>query len=326
MKRHFIIALALAAALSVQCRQAGPAPRPTIPLVLSVAADTTGAGHVAAHAGAAGAAGHIALLGESKPTLRLAGMFLTADRVDNIDGRPVRDSLPDFAGETFDVMLDHPHEPYARYFRSGARPDSLREVAVRGALCAWDSLSRAKILILTSPLHAGYGYFDIDTLQQLKGGRCHVLTPVHESLRAALDGGARHIAVCTEDTVRRSGVWEGVLRELSPETRLTVLSPRPQQDSCSALESFARQYRPLASSVDALVMDSSALPADSLRAYLQADTCTLTALLPSRLRLLDPDDCLVQACCSLLRRENLFSHRIQLPAANYYSLPETPAP
>lgn len=325
MKRYLIFSLAVLASLTMGCRRNRPQPRPTLPLVLSVAADTTGPGRVAAQAGKVGIPGHIVLFGEPSEVRTLAAAFQHADMLDNIDGRALRDSLPDFAGETVDGILDAAHAPYSQYLRPLAQADGLREAAVRGALFAWDSLSRAKVLVLTSPLHAAYGRFDIDTLQQLTGGVCPVLTPVEACLQAALDGGARHIAVWAPDTVRLSRAYESVFEEIGPaEATLAVITPRPEQDSCSALVSLLRQYP--GTRLDALVLDGY----DGQPAEIQAAADSLflsgaeeAALLPPGFRILEPTRCLISATAALLRSRNLYTHRIQRPATRFYTLTES---
>ncbi|MBO4635287.1 MAG: hypothetical protein J5669_07940 [Bacteroidales bacterium] len=331
MKRYLILSLALLAALSLSCRRSGPAPRPTIPLVLSIAADTTGPGHVAAQAGQSGPQGHIALFGEKADVIPLATLLLESDRVDNIDGRQHRDSLPDFAGECIDVFMDDIHEPYSRFFREGSSPDSLREAAVQGAIFAWDSLSRAKILILASSYQAAYGMFDVDTLQQLTGGRCHVLSPVKTALEAAMEGGARHIAVMAPDSVRLARVYESVFADMHSQATLTVITPHPQEDSCTVLRSLLRQYRAIAYPLDALVVDGFSTDMSQLQEEFngirKAETVEdedLSALLSRRFRLVDSGESLVNACSSLLRQENLYSHRIHKPLVHYFISKQAP--
>ena len=98
MKKYFIGALAVLAVFTA-CRRRAAAPRPTIPLVLAVSADTLGVGHIATRAGHIGAAGSVAIIGDPSDAISLAEYLRSSDSRDNIDGRYNRDSLPDFAGE-----------------------------------------------------------------------------------------------------------------------------------------------------------------------------------------------------------------------------------
>ena len=202
MKRIVILGLA-ALAVTASCSRRIAAPKSSLPLVLSIWADSTGTGRVVAQAGRHGAEGSIAIIGEPEEVLPLARHFQTVDAVDNIDGRSVRDSLPDFAGERFDVILDAYNEAYAHFIPEGVdvfeSADSLREAAVRNAVFAWDttcvrSLSnmeqklnktRAKILIFTSSMQGEFGVSDVDTLQRLCGGKSIVLSPTDILLEQA---------------------------------------------------------------------------------------------------------------------------------------------
>ena len=245
--RKYILPLIVLLAAVVSCKRVQVQPRPTLPLVHSIAADTAGIGRLAAQAGRS--SGSIAIIGEPENAILLARRFQRTDRVDNVDGTPVRDSLPDFAGETFDVLMDAMNAPYVRFWTSAeAQPedrrsavlDSLREVAVLSAVCAWDSLSwrstadaepmlrkeRAKVLIYTSSLQAQWGLFDVDTLQQMTGGSCYVLSPVKTLLSDAYASGARSLAVWTSRDVRTSGAWQAVFEDMDfPDAYLSVITP-----------------------------------------------------------------------------------------------------
>ena len=118
MKRIIIPGLAALAVL-FSCNRGAVALKSSLPLVVSIAADSTGTGRVVAQAGKYGAEGSIAIIGQPQEVLPLSRHFQTADAVDNIDGRPVRDSLPDFAGERFDIILDAYNEAYAHFIPEG---------------------------------------------------------------------------------------------------------------------------------------------------------------------------------------------------------------
>ena len=130
MERKALLAALIVAALAISCREKGPEPRPAVPLVYTVASDSSGLGRLAARAGHVGINGRIALFGERADGIYLSRRFQSVDRRDNIDGRAHRDSLPDFAGETFDVIMDAYNEPYAGFLSDSTGLDSLREAAV----------------------------------------------------------------------------------------------------------------------------------------------------------------------------------------------------
>ena len=330
IERKTILAAAILAAFAISCREKGPEPRPAVPLVYNVASDTSGLGRIAARAGHVGEDGRIVLLGESAEGIYLARRFQSEDRRDNIDGRFLRDSLPDFSGETFDVIMDAYNEPYSSFLSDSVGIDSLREAAVRGALFAWDTLSQAKVIVFTSPLQARYGMFDVDTLQQLKGGRCRLMSPVHESLKAAVRGGAKNIAVWASDPVRESGVYESVFAEMGLEGSVVSITPDPALDICTEFRSVLRQYRMTGKKMDALILDGygkdpaplwSEIPIIRRAATEEEDA--FSAMLPQNFQILDPGACIVDAIYDLLRENNLFTHRIHRPSVRFFITEES---
>ena len=332
MKRIAIIVSAIAALFAVSCKEKGPQPRQAVPLVYTVARDSSGLGRIVAQAGHAGADGHIVLFGESADGIRLARRFQSTDRIDNIDGRYKRDSLPDFAGETFDVIMDAYNEPYASFLPDSTGLDSLRESAVRGALFAWDSLSKAKIIVFTSSLHSRFGLFDVDTLQQLKGGVCHLVSPVHETIRDAWEGGARNIAVWASAPVRDAGVYEAAFREMGLEGNVTSITPEPALDVCTEFRSLLRQYRVTGRKMDALILDGFGIvdpaPLNSEIPLIRRNAATeeeeaFANMLPQTFRIIEPSACILDAVYGLCRQENLFTHRIRKPQVRYFVTEES---
>lgn len=347
--RRYIIAGLAALAVFASCDRSVVAPRPTLPLVLSVAADTTGAGRLAAQAGKWGPEGSIAIIGEPQDAISLAHRFQSSDHVDNIDGRAVRDSLPDFAGESFDVILDALNAPYGHFYTEEADApqhlDSLREAAVVNALFAWDSTcvrsssdpearlpkSRAKILIFTSAMQAEYGLFDVDTLQQLCGGKSILLSPADILLEQAYAGGAREIAVWTSRDARKSLTWQAVFaRKGWADARLEVLTPEPALDIRTELRNLLRQYRTTGRRMDVLIVDSYHFDPAFLSSELALirregteEDAAFNKMISKNFRILEPQSALVQTTYELLREQRLFTHRIARPALHYYETDES---
>lgn len=329
-----LVALCLCAA----CKRNALQPRPTIPLVESIVADTTGTARMVALAGSLGPEGSIAIIGEPSAALALAHRFQGTDRMDNVDGRPRRDSLPDFAGEVFSVILDVYNAPYEHFFADGPdasdHVDSLREAAVRNALFAWDSTAvrpAAKILIFTSSLQAEYGLFDVDTLQQLCGGASILLSPASLLLDRAHEKGARNLAVWTTRPVRKSGAWQSLLQQKGwADMRLTVLSPTSALDSRTELRELLRQYQSEGRPLDALLIDNyeadlTALDSEIsfIRQGITGEDATLGKMLSQDFFILDPSSEIIQTTYGLLRSRRLFAHRIARPRLQYYQVEES---
>lgn len=352
MKKYLIWALALAAALA-SCGRKTSTPRPTLPIVYSIAADTAGTARLVSLAGSKGPDGSIAIIGEPSDAILLARHFHSVDWKDNVDGDSDRDSLPDFAGETFHVIMDAFNAPYAHYLQDGRtmpdslRPltlDSLRESAVQTALFAWDSTfvstrseaqrypkRQAKILIFTSSLHAQWGLFDVDTLRQLCGSNSIILSPVNILLDQAYSSGARRLAVWTSREVKASRAWDNVFANGPyPDATLSVLAPEPALDVRTQLRNLLHQYQAEGKPLDALILDSYSIDPAPLnselrmirRALTEEDASLDKMLLPS-FTILDPVHSVIGTTYRLLREKHLFTHRIARPIVIYYETVES---
>ena len=340
MRKYAIRVLAAAAlALVCSCNNNALPPRPAIPLVEAIVRDTSGMAAIVAKAGHSGADGSVAIIGEPAQSLALSRLFRGIDVRDNIDGRPVRDSLPDFAGEQIDVFLDALNAPFSSYVPSGI--DSLREAAVQGAMFAWDSLclktpvarsqrlskSRAKILVFASPLHSAWGLFDVDTLQQLCGGASRLFTPVEVSIDAAVSAGAQNIAVWASKEICASGAYESAF---SGPGSIKSITPEPALDIRTEFRSLLRQYLETGRRLDALILSAYDIDTTPLRSELAMirragtdEDLALSRMLSPGFAVYDPGSCITAAVYRYMREQNLFTHRIALPAVRWFETVET---
>ena len=341
MRKALIVIAALCAALS--CKQAPRPPRPTIALVHSIVEDTTGIRSMVERE--KGADGAIALIGDPADVAVLSHCFRTRARADNVDGRQKRDSLPDFAGETIQAILDTYNAPYSHFLGEGCSTDSLREAAVMGALAAWDTTSfrastdaraklrkaSAKILIYTSSLQKEFGLFDVDTLLQLTGGQCPVLNPVDVILRRAKADGARNLAVWAPRAVKDARVWEKALGH-QPQLTLSVHTPGEAVDIRNRLRDVLRQYLVTGLPLDALIIDSYDADEAPILAEIKLirlsgteEDQAFSEMLSKNFRIYNPADALADSTYALLRKENLFTHQIAWPQVKYYETQENEA-
>ena len=324
IKKYLLIPLSLLALVS--CQHVQVTPRPTLPMVYSIAADTAGVGRLVAQSGQRGGEGSIAIIGEPRNVISLARRFQGCDRVDNVDGRAVRDSLPDFAGETFDAIMDARFAPYSHFQDT----DSLRDAAVINAVSAWDSLAwrsasdleprlrkaRSKLLIYTSSLQAQWGLFDVDTLQQMCGGNCRVISPVHAMLDEAYAAGARSIAVWTSHEVSSRGAWEAVFAQKGwADAHLSVLVPESAVDVRTQLRSLLRQYRQTGRELDAILVDDYYVDLTLLRSELK--------LMQMDIPIWDPINSIIRVTYDTMREHHMFTHRITRPVVHYYETAES---
>ena len=323
------------------CRERPAVVRDTIPYVKQIAVDTTGAFALVRTYRTAGTKGSIAVIGEPDAASRLASFLQTADNVDNIDGKPAPDRLPDFAGESFDIILDLYNAPYIRMAASS--PDSLREVAVRNAVTAVDTVaysnaldpksrlvtSRAKVFVLASSLLSEYGKFDIDTLFKMAGREPLVLTPVEAMLQAAADAGFKSVAVWAPEEARSA--YEHVARALVPQMDVTVVSTTGNGILRPAFRDMLRIYRSLkpGTNLDAVLLDSFTVDLEELESekehihrQITEEDMAFDRILMPHFRFIEPNASLTAALYRLLREKNLFTHNIAYPTVRYYQTEE----
>ena len=338
--KHILSVLALFVALA-SCQERPTVLRDTIPYVKQIAVDTTGAFQLIHAYRTAGTKGSIAVIGEPEPAARLAATLLEADYVDNINGRSKPDRLPDFAGETFDIILDEYNAPYIRMARSS--PDSLREVTVRNAVIAVDSVaysnpsdprsrltkSRAKVFVLANSLLAEYGKFDIDTLFKMAGREAIILTPVEAMLQEAARAGYKSVAVWAPAEARSA--YEYAAQALTPQMDVTVVSTTGNGILRPAFRDMLRIYRSLkpGSNLDAVLLDSFTASKEELEAekehihrQITEEDMAFDRILMPHFRFIDPSISLTSALYRLLREKNLFTHDIAYPAVRYYQTEE----
>ena len=338
--KYTLPALVLLLAL-VSCRERQIVVRDTIPYVKQIAVDTVDTFELVRTYRTAGTKGSIAVIGEPEDASRLAAVLLVADEVDNIDGKAVPDRLPDFAGETFDILLDLYNAPYVRMAASS--PDSLREVAVRNAVTAIDTVAysnaldpnsrlsktRAKVFVLANSLLSEYGKFDIDTLFKMAGREPVILTPVEAMLQAAERAGFKSVAVWAPAEARSA--YENVAKTLTPGLDVTVVSTTGNGLLRPAFRDVLRIYRSLkpGTNLDAVLLDSFTADLEELNAekehihrQITEEDMAFDRILMPHFRFIEPNACLTTALYRLLREKNLFTHDITYPTVRYYQTEE----
>lgn len=327
MKKHILLTI-LAVAVLAACEQTTKVQRQTIGLVQSILADTTGLRDIAGYAGKIGAEGSITIFGEPGDVKALAHRFKDVDLMDNVDGREKRDSLPDFAGEVIVGIQDSFDDPFSHFLAEGGSLDSLREVAVYGAIQAWDTTRRhesAKILIYPSSLQARYGFNDVDTLQQLVGGKCHLLSPVELLLDKAYEK-ATNVVVWTSEPVKNAKVWEQALAKSNrPDKSIAAYSTDASEDVRLQFRDILRQYQVTGLPLDGFLVDSYQVNVRELESELRIirmaateEDAAFDKMLSAHFIIYEPADALIRTTYAILREENLFAHRIARPVVKLY--------
>lgn len=338
--KHILTVLALLVAF-VSCNERPAVVRDTIPYVKQLATDTTGTFRLVRSYRSAGTKGSIAVIGEPEAAARLGSTLLAADLVDNIDGRSTPDRLPDFAGETFDILLDLYNAPYIRM--AGSSPDSLREVTVRNAVIAVDTVAysnasdprsrlsktRAKVFVFANSLLSEYGKFDVDTLFKMAGRDAIILTPVEAMLLEAKRTGCKSIAVWAPAEARSA--YENAAKVLTPQMEVTVVSTTGNGILRPAFRDMMGIFRSLkpGGNLDAVLLDSFTASLEELNAekehihrQITEEDMAFDRILMPRFRFIEPNAALTGALYRLLREKNLFTHDIAYPTIRYYQTEE----
>ena len=291
--------------------------------------------------------GTIAVIGEPEETLLLTEQLMGSDRFNNISGTRHSDGLPDFAGETFAPVLDRANAPYEGYIAAG-NEDFLSELTVRNFVSALDTAcflsaydkerlvhkADAKIVVLSSPLTAAYGYWDIDSLCTSAARR----VPVFSISQAMLDcawnrhGSGLNVGVWTTPRVLGAGVWSTVFpriaaRRQDPDAAYEVFCPDSAVTVRDRFFEFMQMYATTGNTakLSALVLDDASVAADSLRAVVRAvmqvdqdNYITYRNWLSDDFEVIDPAEALSEACYTYLRETNRFTHRIAYPEVRLY--------
>ena len=338
--KHILTVLALLVAFA-SCNERPAVVRDTIPYVKQLAADTTGSFRLVRSYRTAGTKGSIAVIGEPEAAARLASVLLAADRVDNIDGRFAPDRLPDFAGETFDILMDLYNAPYIRLAASS--PDSLREVAVRNVVTAVDTVAysnaadsrsrlsktRSKVFVFANSLLSEYGKFDVDTLFKMAGRQAIILTPVEAMLLEAARTGCKSVAVWAPAEARSA--YERAAKAFTPKMEVTVVSTTGNGILRPAFRDMLGIYRSLKpnGNLDAVLLDSFTASVEELNAekehihrQITEQDMAFDRILTPHFRFIEPNTALTDALYRLLRERNLFTHDIAYPSVRYYQTEE----
>ena len=150
-----LVFIALSSFWSVSCSRKVESDPDTLPLVnILVEESSSVLENLVAASGKT--SGSIAVIGDPDACLKVAGTISTCDLFDNIDAKLSPDGLPDFAGETVIAILD------SSSFKVGG--ETLREAAVRLALCAMDSTVACKMLVFCGRGFPDYGSSDVEDL------------------------------------------------------------------------------------------------------------------------------------------------------------------
>lgn len=319
-----------------------------LPYVESAIADTTSWGNHVMRNYVPDKDAAVAVIGASRNCALMSEYLLTCDIFDNVDGRPVKDGLPDFAGETIAPYFDEANPPYADYVSAGNEA-FLRETAVKNALSAiasecyaspydktvMQSKSSSKVIVLCSSILSGYGSSDIDTLIASFGKDIPVISPVKalSTLAVKRHGMDASIGIWADSRILASGVYAIEFHKLAGKGRTVDyvgFSPSGDKSVSEGFLHFLKMY--LASGgekpLSVLLLDDIAMAshasrikavADSVRLLPKTDTlASLRSALAADFEIIDVKTALASSCYGEMRRMNAFTHNVSYPSAKGY--------
>lgn len=345
--RKLLPVLLLAAACS------GPVPsgRAALPLVMDIASGraTAERGVIDSRQGPL-SAGDIYIAGSPAACRLLCADFLDCDVFDNVRGRSFSDDLKDFAGETFACIEDDVFSPYGELISAGDTA-TLRELAVRYALAALDdkcnvsqfdldgnaAKTPAKLLILADPWMHEYGMFDVDTLFSLTSCPVNLVSPQSLMMDEVLGGSQKsfNIGIICDSIYVGKGIYPAIFR--SKCRQFDIVGARCFEASVSGREGSLYEFldKYIASgrseALDAILVDDRALQYGAVESEILAardlnreESMNYGKLIAPGLRVVRSSDLTMRWCYEVLRSGDLFTHKIALPQASFYSVRKNP--
>lgn len=347
MRKQIVISLLTFVLALCSCGRNKKVTESYLPLVKQALTDTSSvAWHLLDGYEQNSISGCIGLIGDFDPLCSLVSDFLRSDRFDNIDGREIPDELHDFAGETLCPVFDAANSPYGGYIDAGNIP-AMREAAVSMALASLGRVSYtnmfddeltaarspAKVLIVGSPYLCRYALRDIDTMLVAKGIDIPVLSLTDEMFRRA---GERHrggvIAVLADAAELEYGLYREVydrVRGNSETFPAYVEHPDSGKDSRTSLTAFLDSYIAsgapakisavlVGTSSDALNVRDLSAALEQIRGTQGLDMENYRSVLADDFEFISGEDAVIRACYNVLRRRNLFTHRIAYPSVKAF--------
>ncbi|MBO4465329.1 MAG: hypothetical protein J5748_01445 [Bacteroidales bacterium] len=293
MKRSFIFLLLPLLAIGA-CKPKEVSERPVIEYVSEIIQERANPAHQLLGSFKPGDAnGNIVVFGPLEEVRPMSASLLRFDRFDNVDARPVRDSLLDFSGEVVTRVIMSDKSPLsAVQTDEGTR--NLRELTVKAALASLDTLghrTRGKVVVLTSSAMAAYGKYDLDSLLRAFHIGNVVFFPLDLMAEKALAKPEARIGIVSSQP---AGIYEEYFRHRDEFEGIDVgVYPKEMiLDSVSVVDTL---------SLDMLLLDDYTVPADTLRSRFPG------------VEVVTPGSVTSEACFKAMRRRNIFTHRVAYP-------------
>ena len=289
IRRYLIILLPLLSLCA--CKPKVESERPVIQYVSEIIQERANPAHQLLGAfDPKNAEGNIVVFGPLQEARPLSRSLLLFDKFDNVDARPVRDSLLDFSGEVVSRVIMADLSPLDA-FGTEAGAARLRELTVKAALACMDTLTRGKVVILTSSAMAAYGKYDVDSLMRAFHIADAVFFPLELMAEKIPDNPETRVGIVSS---RSAQLYEEFFKYRDDfEGHFVGVYPgQAVLDSISVVDTLA---------LDLLLLDDYSVSADTLRARFPG------------VEIITPGEVTSEACFKAMRRRSIFTHRVSYP-------------
>lgn len=356
MKRNLLKYISVVLILACGCTSEEPY-KDALSFVRTVLTDTTSIyrTNIASY-DSLGRMGSIAVIGPADQTAELTEYLILCDIYDNATGREDSpDALPDFAGETFDAVIDINTPDYSV---PANMEDSVpfREMIVKNVLFATSSRvslnpyddekssvkSPSKLVILSSSLCSGRCVNDIEILYSAFGKDLKIVSPIHAMvsyMSEGLQSNSIVAGVWADSRVLSSGVYTDVLHayatdESEPLSDYITFNVDTSMTALSALEAFLDMYLDAGNTrqLQAVLLDPSThltvseleSAADSIIRCEEDYMIKYNGILANDFIFVDSYTSIAKACYSIMRKENCFTHKIAYPEVRAFMIMPLP--
>lgn len=311
MKIRYCIIGAAALLSAASCKPKVVSERPVIPFVSEMIQERANPGHqLLASFDAHDADGNIVVFGPKEEAKPMSAAIFLFDRFDNVDARPVRDSLLDFSGEVISRVIMADKGPLSD-FQTEEGAAELRELTVKAALACIDTLSyrtskdlrsyshkmKGKVVVITPSAMAAYGKYDLDSLMRAFRIADAVFFPFELMADRALARPETRIGIVSQHSPQLYGEFFKY-REDAEGHFIGVFPAETVLDEVSVVDTLA---------LDVLLLDDYSLAADSLRARFP------------RVEVVSPGEVTSEACFKAMRKRNIFTHRVAYPSRETFT-------
>lgn len=347
VKKLLLLILLLLPMVLISCSDKSVGNRIPIPFVQNIISDTSSVefAELATFRSCISDNCAVTVIGMPVDVVYATEKLLTSDRFNNVNGSYGADGLPDFSGETVNMMADFANYPYDRFVLSGEE-QRLSEINVRNFISALDTSLKAdsksaseyiakngsKVVVLASSLSSVYGKYDIDTLIKTIGLNIPVISRIHVMMEQLYSGEPINLLIWTME----KKIGEGVYALSIPEIFHSKSDVKSHYQTFSPSETGSMKDRFLnlldlylqsgnTGKVSSLMVDDMRVDADTLGKIINeirysedVSMSVYKEIFSEDFKFATPANALSDACFRYMRKQNLFTHKVAYPDMKAY--------